>query len=148
MVVSSPSVPESKVNPSSCVCKSQADSNQSANVCSPVEPPQDKGGKSSQDETSEFTNNSIFKCGRTFTIPQGANVEDYQMFYIGREGLTLTNLMMTFNKCSFCSYNPETKVARKESVNVNKALMKRYYMIERAKDARIVGIVVGTLGRG
>lgn len=35
---------------------------------------------------------------------------------------------------------------RTESVNINRALMKRYYAIERAKDARVVGILVGTLG--
>ncbi|MEQ2313785.1 Diphthamide biosynthesis protein 2 [Ameca splendens] len=35
---------------------------------------------------------------------------------------------------------------RIECVNVNRALMKRYYAIERAKDANVVGILVGTLG--
>ncbi|KAI4806813.1 hypothetical protein KUCAC02_017611 [Chaenocephalus aceratus] len=35
---------------------------------------------------------------------------------------------------------------RTESVSINRALMKRYYAIERAKDANVVGILVGTLG--
>uniref|UniRef100_G3NB55 2-(3-amino-3-carboxypropyl)histidine synthase subunit 2 n=1 Tax=Gasterosteus aculeatus aculeatus TaxID=481459 RepID=G3NB55_GASAC len=38
------------------------------------------------------------------------------------------------------------KEARTESVSINRALMKRYYAIERAKDASVVGILVGTLG--
>lgn len=37
-------------------------------------------------------------------------------------------------------------VGRTESVSINRALMKRYYAIERAKDASVVGILVGTLG--
>lgn len=73
-------------------------------------------------------------------------MQDYCMFYVGQEGATLTNFMMTWNRCSFSSYNPVTSMGRAESVNVNKALMKRYYAIERAKDASVVGILVGTLG--
>lgn len=68
------------------------------------------------------------------------------MFYIGQEGLTLTNFMMTWNRCAFSSFDPDTSTGRAESINVNKALMKRYYAIERAKDANVVGILVGTLG--
>lgn len=68
------------------------------------------------------------------------------MFYIGHEGLTLTNFMMTWNRCAFSSFNPDTSTGRAESLNINRALMKRYYNIERAKDASVVGILVGTLG--
>ena len=50
------------------------------------------------------------------------------------------------NKCVFHSYNPVSKECRQEGVKVNKHLMKRYYMVEKAKDAGIVGILVGTLG--
>ncbi|XP_028826132.1 2-(3-amino-3-carboxypropyl)histidine synthase subunit 2 [Denticeps clupeoides] len=86
------------------------------------------------------------KFGRRFGLQEGLTVEDYSMFYVGSEGVTLTNFMMTWNRCSFCSFNPQTSVGRAESVNINKALMKRYYAIERAKDANVVGILVGTLG--
>ena len=65
---------------------------------------------------------------------------------MGKEGRTLTNLMMTFNKCPFYTYNPQNQVCRKETLNVNRALMKRYYLVEKAKDAGVVGIVAGTLG--
>lgn len=33
-------------------------------------------------------------------------------------------------------------------MNINKALMRRYYLVQKAKDAEIIGIVVGTLGIG
>ncbi|XP_060081378.1 2-(3-amino-3-carboxypropyl)histidine synthase subunit 2-like [Ylistrum balloti] len=88
----------------------------------------------------------VTKCGRTFWLPEECNLSNYSMFYIGCESLTLTNLMMTFNTNLFYSYNPSSQVFRKECVNINRKLMKRFYMIEKAKDAHIVGIVVGTLG--
>ncbi|XP_033738046.1 LOW QUALITY PROTEIN: 2-(3-amino-3-carboxypropyl)histidine synthase subunit 2-like [Pecten maximus] len=88
----------------------------------------------------------VTKCGRTFWLPEECNLSNYTMFYIGCESLTLTNLMMTFNTNLFYSYNPATQIGRKEGVNINRKLMKRFYMIEKAKDAHIVGIVVGTLG--
>lgn len=86
------------------------------------------------------------KCNRHFTLPKGCSIPDYSVLYIGSEGRVLTNLMMTMNKCRFLSYCPETKSARQETLNINRELMKRYYMIERAKDANIVGILAGTLG--
>ncbi|XP_069128208.1 2-(3-amino-3-carboxypropyl)histidine synthase subunit 2-like [Argopecten irradians] len=89
---------------------------------------------------------NVTKCGRTFWLPAESSINSYSMFYIGDESLTLTNLMMTFNTNTFYSYNPSTLIGRKESVNINRKLMKRFYMIEKAKDAHIVGIVVGTLG--
>uniref|UniRef100_A0A3Q3IKL4 2-(3-amino-3-carboxypropyl)histidine synthase subunit 2 n=1 Tax=Monopterus albus TaxID=43700 RepID=A0A3Q3IKL4_MONAL len=40
----------------------------------------------------------------------------------------------------------DSRKGRAESVSISRALMKRYYTIERAKDAKVVGILVGTLG--
>lgn len=98
------------------------------------------------DNSDPLDDRVIHKFGRQFCLKEGKSVEDYDMFYIGPEGLTLTNFMMTWNRCSFSSFNPETSTGRAESININKALMKRYYAIERAKDAGVVGILVGTLG--
>ncbi|XP_007898034.1 2-(3-amino-3-carboxypropyl)histidine synthase subunit 2 isoform X2 [Callorhinchus milii] len=92
------------------------------------------------------SNQVIHKFGRHFSIAGNCDLKDYSMFYVGQESLTLTNFMMTWNQCSFCSFDPVKGVGRKETLNVNRALMKRYYMIERAKDAQVVGILVGTLG--
>ena len=72
-------------------------------------------------------------------------MKDYNVIYIGTESRTLTNLMMVMNTSKFYSYNPSTCTARLETIQVNKALMKRFYLIEKAKDANIIGIVVGTL---
>jgi diphthamide biosynthesis protein 2 len=48
----------------------------------------------------------------------------------------------------FYSYNPVTHTGRQETVNINRSLKKRYYLIQKAKDAKVVGIIVGTLGVG
>lgn len=92
--------------------------------------------------------NSQVTCqfGRRFSLKTGLSITDYSMFYVGQEGAILTNFMMTWNRCSFCSFDPITSAGRTESVSINRALMKRYYAIERAKDANVVGILVGTLG--
>ena len=39
-------------------------------------------------------------------------------------------------------------MSRVESLNVNQMLRKRYYLIQKAKEANTVGILVGTLGAG
>uniref|UniRef100_A0A2C9JQU2 2-(3-amino-3-carboxypropyl)histidine synthase subunit 2 n=1 Tax=Biomphalaria glabrata TaxID=6526 RepID=A0A2C9JQU2_BIOGL len=96
-------------------------------------------------DSSEVT--VITKCGRRIEIPAGDCLNDYSFIYIGsNQGPELTVMMMTLNKCRFYTYDPTERIFRWEQVNMNKALMKRYYYIERAKDANIVGIVVGTLG--
>ncbi|XP_037311898.2 2-(3-amino-3-carboxypropyl)histidine synthase subunit 2 [Pungitius pungitius] len=88
----------------------------------------------------------VYQFGRRFSLKGGLSIADYRMFYVGQEGATLRNFMMTWNCCSFCSFDPIKMTARTESVSINRALMKRYYAIERAKDANVVGILVGTLG--
>lgn len=103
-------------------------------------PPKGSDDSNCQDDAS------VRKFGRQFGLKRGKKVEEYRMFYIGRQGLTLTNFMMMWNRCAFSSFDPDTSAGRAESANVNKALMKRYYNIERAKDASVVGILVGTLG--
>lgn len=97
-------------------------------------------------EEEEEDKRSICQFGRQFTLKNGSSLTDYSMFYIGQEGATLRNFMMTWNRCSFSSFDPVTMTGRAESVSINRALMKRFYAIERAKDAGVVGILVGTLG--
>ncbi|KAI8365398.1 diphthamide biosynthesis protein 2 [Radiomyces spectabilis] len=86
------------------------------------------------------------KGGRYFELPEGVSIEDCSIFFIGVESLTLTNIIMVHNKCPVYTYDPKTKVARKETIQVNRMLMKRYFLVQKAKDANTIGIVVGTLG--
>ena len=43
-------------------------------------------------------------------------------------------------------YDPVKDIGRKETLNASKALRRRYYMVQVAKDAKTVGILAGTLG--
>ncbi|MEE6495166.1 hypothetical protein FKM82_001970 [Ascaphus truei] len=88
----------------------------------------------------------VCKFGRHFSPNPKLWPVNYSIFFVGSEGPTLSNIMLTWPRCSFFSFNPETREGRKEGLDVNRALMKRYYLIERARDARVVGILVGTLG--
>ena len=45
------------------------------------------------------TNNAYSRFGRTFSLENDCSLEDYSVFYIGKESLTLTNHMMAYNKC-------------------------------------------------
>lgn len=88
------------------------------------------------------------RFGRTYDLAEGDNIEDYTLFYVGDESPTLSNIIMTHSKCEVYSYNPVTKEGRLESAQVNRALMRRYFLVQKAKDADIIGIAVGTLGVG
>jgi diphthamide biosynthesis enzyme Dph1/Dph2-like protein len=46
----------------------------------------------------------------------------------------------------FARYNAEDEVLVKDLPSKSRDLMRRFALVERAKDASIVGIVVGTLG--
>ncbi len=37
---------------------------------------------------------------------------------------------------------------RRETLTVNRTLLRRYYLVEKTKDADIIGILAGTLGVG
>jgi len=68
------------------------------------------------------------------------------ILYIGGESLALTNLLMTHSASEVYSYDPTTRSTRIESVKTNRLLMRRYATVQRARDADVFGILVGTLG--
>ncbi|KAF9221158.1 diphthamide biosynthesis protein [Gyrodon lividus] len=68
------------------------------------------------------------------------------IIYIGEESLALTNVLMTHSSCEVYSYNPITKSSRLESERTNRLLMRRFAAVQKARDADVFGILVGTLG--
>ncbi|KAL2913788.1 Diphthamide biosynthesis protein 2 [Polyrhizophydium stewartii] len=85
--------------------------------------------------------------GRRYCLPPGVALEDLSLFYVGGESLTLTNIMMTHSQCKLvAAFDPTTNAGRIETGRVNRLLMRRYVMVQKARDADVVGIVVGTLG--
>ncbi|KAI0338690.1 diphthamide biosynthesis protein [Trametopsis cervina] len=94
----------------------------------------------------------------TFTRPQGiepsephpqpspAEISYDTILYVGGESLSLTNLLITNAFCQVYSYDPQTKSSKLESARSNKLLMRRYAAVQKARDADVFGILVGTLG--
>lgn len=58
--------------------------------------------------------------------------------------ITLRNLKMRFNTCKFFIWEPEKLKLSEERV-INRSLMQRYGLVQKAKEAELIGIVVGTL---
>ncbi|KAI8053998.1 putative diphthamide synthesis protein-domain-containing protein [Syncephalis plumigaleata] len=99
-----------------------------------------------QDKLDDLQHHTSQLTGRELDLPSGVTLNDCRIFYIGEESRTLTNLLMTHNKTQVHSFAPTTNAVRLESASVNRALMKRYYLVQKAKDAEVIGIVAGTLG--
>ncbi|KAF8609001.1 diphthamide biosynthesis protein [Ceratobasidium sp. AG-I] len=74
------------------------------------------------------------------------SVEESIILCIGGESLALTNFLLTHAQSEVISYDPQTKSTRRETGRVNKLLMRRYAIIQKARDADVFGILVGTLG--
>ncbi|KAJ2779464.1 Diphthamide biosynthesis protein 2 [Coemansia interrupta] len=85
------------------------------------------------------------RAGRTWTPAPGLQLSDYALVYIGDEGATLTNLLLTWRTHAAFSYNPQTRAWRSETQQTNRHLGRRYYAVQRARDADVIGLVVGTL---
>ncbi|KAF8345163.1 putative diphthamide synthesis protein-domain-containing protein [Amanita rubescens] len=75
-----------------------------------------------------------------------SHVQFPTIFYIGQESLGLTNLIITNAASNIISYDPATSNTRFESSKTNKLLMRRYVAVQKARDADVFGILVGTLG--
>ncbi|KAI0065169.1 diphthamide biosynthesis protein [Artomyces pyxidatus] len=68
------------------------------------------------------------------------------ILYVGPPSLGFTNLLMTHSTVPVYGYDPTTQDARIESIRTNKMLMRRYAVVQKARDADVFGILVGTLG--
>ncbi|KIY44642.1 diphthamide biosynthesis protein [Fistulina hepatica ATCC 64428] len=79
--------------------------------------------------------------------PQNINFhEDSVILYVGAENRGLTHLLMTHSNVPVIAYDPESRIARLESAQTNRLLMRRYATVQKARDADVIGILVGTLG--
>lgn len=85
-------------------------------------------------------------CGLTWSIPHGRRIEDYLVFWIGPDNSAFANVVLTFNACEIVRYDPAEECLITDVSQMTRILKRRYYLVEKAKDANIVGIVVGTLG--
>ncbi|KAJ9089060.1 Diphthamide biosynthesis protein 2, variant 2 [Entomophthora muscae] len=83
-------------------------------------------------------------CGRYF--PSNHNPPT-TILYVGGETIELTNLLMTKDSSSkIYRFDPSTGKAFEDGQTINRRLMRRYHLVQKARDASVFGIVVGTLG--
>lgn len=72
--------------------------------------------------------------------------ETCAVVYIGAESPHLTSILLRYSALECVSYDPRTQAVRVEGARVNRALMRRYFLVQQAKEAQIIGILMGTLG--
>ncbi|KAL6875688.1 hypothetical protein ACP4OV_013201 [Aristida adscensionis] len=84
--------------------------------------------------------------GLTWDISNEEKMEDYLIFWIGQDNSAFANIVLTFNKCEIVRYDTTSNQLSTDVSHLMKILRRRYYLVEKAKDANIVGILVGTLG--
>ncbi|KAI3448705.1 hypothetical protein Pfo_005370 [Paulownia fortunei] len=76
--------------------------------------------------------------GLSWRLPQGRKMEDYLLFWIGLDNTAFANVVLTFNSCEIVRYD-----ATEDCLMTD---LSQYYLFEKAKDANMIGILVGTLG--
>ncbi|PUZ44474.1 hypothetical protein GQ55_8G103200 [Panicum hallii var. hallii] len=84
--------------------------------------------------------------GVTWNISAEEKMEDYLIFWIGQDNSAFANIVLTFNKCEIVRYDAIKSQLSTDFSHLMKVLRRRYYLVEKAKDANIIGILVGTLG--
>ncbi|RKP38786.1 diphthamide biosynthesis protein 2-like protein [Dimargaris cristalligena] len=95
---------------------------------------------------SEGEKGTTTQRGRSYTLLPGTSITDYSLFYIGSESPALSNIILTHNQCPAFHFDPQSGLGQELTVKSSKSLMKRYFMLQKAKDSDVVGIVAGTLG--
>ncbi|KAG0490509.1 hypothetical protein HPP92_007372 [Vanilla planifolia] len=84
--------------------------------------------------------------GLAWSVPTGHQLEDYLILWIGAEDSAFANILLTFNSCEIVRYDAKRRQLLNDFPQQRRILKRRYYLVEKAKDANIVGILVGTLG--
>ncbi|CAA6660322.1 unnamed protein product [Spirodela intermedia] len=100
----------------------------------------------SDDRNKSNASSSYTLGGLTWGIPADHRIEQYLLFWIGSDNPAFTNVMLMFNSCETVRYDAKENCLVKDRNLHRKILNRRYYLVEKAKDANIVGILVGTLG--
>jgi diphthamide biosynthesis protein 2 len=104
--------------------------------------------KSSQFKSTSVTSNDTkLLYSRTLPADVASNNSTQAFLYIGRSESFLTPFLFYFNKSKFFIHkaNCSSSIERVLFDKTNRELMRRYYLIEKARDAKIFGILVGTM---
>ncbi|XP_062174033.1 uncharacterized protein LOC133879473 [Alnus glutinosa] len=103
-------------------------------------------GDCTEDKTFGMAPGSSYSIGGLiWTLPDGHRMEDYLLFWIGSDNSAFANVVLTFNGCDIVRYDATKKCLVTDVSQQKRILKRRYFLVEKAKDANIVGILVGTL---
>lgn len=93
------------------------------------------------------------RFGRHFPLAPGRRLEEYGAFYVGGSEANpdldpdLSRLLLGWAPGQpFSSCCPDTGHTQDESARAGQLRARRHYLVERARDARVVGLLAGTLG--
>ncbi|PIN08620.1 Diphthamide biosynthesis protein [Handroanthus impetiginosus] len=100
-----------------------------------------------ENECLDEENSQNYKIGGlSWRLPQGRTMEDYSLFWIGLDNPAFSNVVLTFNSCEIVRYDAKEDRLIIDLSQQKKILRRRYYLVEKAKDANMIGVLVGTLG--
>ncbi|XP_033340908.2 diphthamide biosynthesis 2 isoform X1 [Megalopta genalis] len=89
-------------------------------------------------------NSSVVVLGRSFNLGKGFSIREYEAFYLGCGEKTFTTLAVTIPVKKWY-YFENNNVIESQALNTP-WLKRRRFLIEKLKDAKVVGIIVATLG--
>ncbi|XP_065866064.1 uncharacterized protein [Euphorbia lathyris] len=84
--------------------------------------------------------------GLILDLPTGCRLEDFLLLWVGSNNSAFSNVVLTFNSCEIVRYDADEDRLVTDLSESRRILKRRYYLVEKAKDANVVGILVGTLG--
>ena len=89
--------------------------------------------------------NKVFKFGRTFDVVKSEEeLRNKVVVYVGKGESSLMNFIYNWPENEFFVFEKTTLVPAE--VPIAKFMMKRYFLVEKTKDAERIGLLVGTLG--
>ncbi|XP_009858554.4 2-(3-amino-3-carboxypropyl)histidine synthase subunit 2 [Ciona intestinalis] len=82
-----------------------------------------------------------------FPLNENKSPTEYSLFFIGsNESEDLKMFLFQLPTITGYVFDPDTKTCNSTVSNIKRQLAKKYYLVEKLKDAKTIGIVVGTLG--
>ncbi|KAG7188115.1 hypothetical protein KM043_015962 [Ampulex compressa] len=94
--------------------------------------------------TDKQQENSVVVLGRIYTIENDSEEEGYEAVFLGENEKTFTSLALSIPAKKWY-YFKDNNIISFEASNM-RWLKQRRYLIEKLKDAKVIGIVVATLG--
>ena len=113
-----------------------------------VEPP-DQAAPTACDDSTQFAS------GVSWSLPAGVAFTDCALVWVGGANASLLRLLMSLPllpdgaPMSCARFDPATlewEHSASQTAEAARVLKRRYYLVERARQASIVGLVAGTLG--